>query len=421
MKKIYTLFLFCFSTVGTSAQLFVDTSYTVEQMMYDFFDTSGITISNVQFTGSKNAVGYFDAGNTNLGISAGIMITSGSIFNAVGPNIDGFSSTNNGAEGDADLTTLSMSVTFDASVIEFDLIPTEDTIIFKYVFGSEEYSEWVGSTFNDVFGFFVDGQNIALIPNTSVPVTINNVNCITGYTDYYVCNDPYNFSCPFNADCPTLPDSTTVEYDGFTTPLSALALVVPGQTYHIKIAVADASDYIYDSGVFLSISSLDGAGQLKLAGNFSTQINGNEVAFDEQVNYASSWLWDFGDGSTSVERNPVHTYADLANETYIVTLIASNFCCSDTITYSIGQATGVGSNVIQPLSITPNPVKDYLNVTIPEGKHGQLNIYDEIGTGIYENTIYGNSKVDFSNFPSGIYVVRIISDEKIYQSKVIRE
>ncbi|MBA2423088.1 MAG: hypothetical protein H0V61_07670 [Chitinophagales bacterium] len=47
MKKIYTLFLFCFSTVGTSAQLFVDTSYTVEQMMYDFFDTSGITISNV--------------------------------------------------------------------------------------------------------------------------------------------------------------------------------------------------------------------------------------------------------------------------------------------------------------------------------------------------------------------------------------
>lgn len=389
--------------------------------MYDFFDTSGITISNVQFTGVKHAVGYFDAGNTNLGISAGIMLTSGSIYNAVGPNISGFISTNNGAAGDEDLDNLSGISTQDGSVIEFDLIPTEDTIIFKYVFGSDEYHEWVGTIYNDVFGFFVDGQNIAMIPNTTLPVAINTVNCTMGYADYYMCNDPLDIYCGLNASCPSSADSTTVEYDGFTTPLSALALVVPGQTYHIKIAVADASDNIYDSGVFLSISSLDGAGQLKLAGNFSTQINGNEVAFDEQVNYASSWLWDFGDGSTSVERNPIHTYADLANETYIVTLIASNFCCSDTITYSIGQATGLGNNVIQPLSITPNPVKDYLNVTIPEGKHGQLNIYDEIGTGIYKNTIYGNSKVDFSNFPSGIYVVRIISDEKIYQSKVIRE
>lgn len=338
MKKIFALLVFCFSTVGASAQLFVDTSYTVEQMMFDFFDTSGITISNVQFTGVNHAVGYFDAGNTNLGISAGIMLTSGSIYNAVGPNITTNISTDNGAAGDEDLTNLAMSTTYDASVIEFDLTPTEDTIIFKYVFGSEEYPEYVGTIFNDVFGFFVDSQNIAMIPNTTYPVTINNVNCTMGYTDYYVCNDPLDiFYCGPNAGCPSSADSTTVEYDGFTTPLSAIALVVPGQTYHIKIAVADASDGVFDSGVFLSISSLDGAGQLKLAGNFETEINGNEVTFDEQVNYASSWHWDFGDGSTSTERNPVHTFTDLANETYIVTLIASNFCCSDTISYSSGR------------------------------------------------------------------------------------
>lgn len=77
--------------------------------------------------------------------------------------------------------------------------------------------------------------------------------------------------------------------------------------------------------------------------------------------------------------------------------------------------------MIQQLSLTPNPVKDYLNVKLPDGKRGELKIYDEIGNGVFESIIYGNSEVDFTNLPSGIYVVRIVSDEKIYQSKVVRE
>jgi len=51
--------------------------------------------------------------------------------------------------------------TFDASILEFDFIPQSDTLKFNYIFGSEEYPEYVNSGYNDVFGFFISGPGIA--------------------------------------------------------------------------------------------------------------------------------------------------------------------------------------------------------------------------------------------------------------------
>jgi gliding motility-associated-like protein len=162
---------------------------------------------------------------------------------------------------DHDLTILAGATTNNASVLEFDFIPNGETLSFRYVFGSEEYHQYVCSSFNDAFGFFLSGPgidgpfsnnaiNIALIPGTDDPVTINSVNNGFG-------NNPDDPNCP--ASNPEFfNDNTggqTVVYNGLTVVLTATAQVQCGETYHIKLAVADASDQILDSGVFLEAGS----------------------------------------------------------------------------------------------------------------------------------------------------------------------
>jgi len=122
-------------------------------------------------------------------------------------------------------------------------------LFFNYVFGSDEYNEYANSSVNDTFGFFLDGTNIALIPGTSTPVSINTVNggnpLGTGAVNpgYYNNNDPSDQgSFPF-------------EYDGFTTIFTAQAVGLTSGTHHIKLAIADGGDHIYDSGVFLQSNS----------------------------------------------------------------------------------------------------------------------------------------------------------------------
>ncbi len=214
----------------------------------------GLSISNVVVDCPNGAIGSFYGDNTNLGLSSGVLLTSGSILNAVGPNNDAGASTGNAALGDSDLDVISAAVTEDACVVEFDLYTIGDSLSFNYIFGSEEYLEYVGLVYNDVFGFFISGpgitgtQNIALIPGTTTPVSINNVNDVAN-ASYYV-NNGDGVTAPFNTG------SQYIQYDGHTTILSAIAdNLIPCNTYHLKLAVADAGDDIIDSGVFLEAGS----------------------------------------------------------------------------------------------------------------------------------------------------------------------
>lgn len=231
------------------AQLSVNNSYTTTQLVQDVFLGAGVSVSNISYTGASKAIGYFNGVNSNIGLDSGLVLTSGDIANAVGPNSVGSKTTSNNLNGDADLTALSGFTTYDASVLEFDFVSTTDKVTFRYVFGSEEYHEYVNS-FNDVFAFFINGpgitgtKNIALIPGTSTYVSINNVNKNKNNT-YFFDNDN--------------PKGLTVQYDAFTTVLEAIAdSLIPGQTYHIKIGIADAVDHSYDSGVFLEAKSFKG-------------------------------------------------------------------------------------------------------------------------------------------------------------------
>ncbi len=239
------------------------------QDMLDSILGSNVDISNLQYTGADTASGVFTNGFTaGMNIDEGIVLSCGRADYCIGPNQTGSSSWINFGPGDTDLNTLIPGYsTHDASILEFDFVPDFNVITFNYVFASEEYPEWVGSSFNDVFGFFLDGENIAIIPGTDIPVAINNVNDHTN-SDYYVANHDFYGTYDF-------------EPDGFTVSLSATAVVNPGQTHHIRLAIADAGDYALDSWVFIEAESFTSPGDDDL---FTVDVGGGVVQeTDEDV------------------------------------------------------------------------------------------------------------------------------------------
>lgn len=210
------------------------------------------SISNVSFTGASRAAGTFVGGTGIIGFESGIILSSGDIALVAGPNqYDGITA-NNDLPGDSDLDGLIPGYTTeDATVLEFDFeCSTTQFISFEYVFTSEEYNEYVNSQYNDVFAFYLNGENIALIPETDIPVAINNVNC----------GNPYNTSAGTNCDLYINNDITdgggaiNTEMDGLTVVFTATGALQPGVN-HIKLAIADAGDKILDSNVFIKAES----------------------------------------------------------------------------------------------------------------------------------------------------------------------
>jgi len=221
--------------------------------------SSGITITNATYTGANGASGTFAGGAPIIGIDTGVLLTSGSVNNVVGPNNTPGASAQNSLPGDTDLTALAGDATFDASVLTITFVPSGNAIQFSYVFGSEEYNEFINQ-FNDVFGFFVNGANRALIPGTSTPVSINNVNCGVAAPGVAPSGPGTNCNLFINND----PPSHNTQLDGFTQILTFTATVNPGVPNTLKIAIADTGDDALDSAVFLAGGSLQvcgGAGQ----------------------------------------------------------------------------------------------------------------------------------------------------------------
>jgi hypothetical protein len=210
----------------------------------------GISFSNVSYQGTDQSSGTFTGGTGIIGFGNGIILSTGRVAGVVGPN-SVFNYTNaNGTAGDSDLSTLiGGTTTEDATVLEFDFVPIADNLSFQYVFSSEEYNLYVGGAYNDVFAFFLDGVNIALIPATGTVVSIHNVNGCTN-SGYYITNDPFNPPL-----CPMTYANLNTQMNGLTVVLTASASLTAGVTHHIKLAIADAADQSLDSNVFLKSGS----------------------------------------------------------------------------------------------------------------------------------------------------------------------
>lgn len=265
------LFFSVFSPILSKAQMTVNSSVTATQMAQALVGT-GVQVSNAVLNCGTGGFGLFNVTGGNLGMQSGIILTNGSAVNAIGPNALPSISTNftPALPGDPDLNAILFpTTTADACSIEFDVFVSSDTLSFNYVFGSDEYPEFVSfwPVINDLFGLFISGpgivgkQNIALVPNTSTYVGINTVNCTVNGAQY-VCNTPAG--TPFGGvcatGCPTSFAGTITEYDGFTKKLTAKKAVQRCNTYHLKIVIADGNDDVVDSGLFLEAASLSTSG-----------------------------------------------------------------------------------------------------------------------------------------------------------------
>lgn len=247
-----------------------------EKLVTDVLVTGCLEASDIRFTGDVNfGVGFFESGDSEFPLSSGLILSNGRVKNAEGPNNGGAKSDDNSGydfdrnNRDSDLMTLAGTVwnrwdrrwekTYhDVQILEFDFVPAGDKLEFRYIFASEEYPDYACSKYNDGFAFIISGEgitndpglsgkNIALIPNSTDWVTINNVNGSSGDGSGTVCGSSANYVDESNG--------YSTSFNGRTEVLTAIANVEPCKTYNIKLIVYDNSDKQINSAVFLEANS----------------------------------------------------------------------------------------------------------------------------------------------------------------------
>lgn len=311
----------------------------------------GITVTNATLNCAQTACGTF-AGNLQAGgaqlSNGGIVMTSGSAANADGPNTIGSSST--AVPGfdfsDPHLTTQpgagNPPPNRDNCVLEFDMQPGCAGFNVSFVFGSEEYPEFVTGSFNDGVGIFVSGPNpaggnynnynIARLPNGQL-VSIDNVNANTN-AQYYNTNT-----------------SGVIQYDGYTDGLTAQLSVIPCSTYHVKIVIADAGDESYDSGLFLGVGSFSCNSPILTVNTPAPICAGqNAILTATATGTNGTYSWSNGQTTASITVNPTTT------TTYTVTYSING--CSDvtaTTTVTVNPPTQTTFTDLGPYCATDTP------------------------------------------------------------------
>ena len=383
----------------------VDTTVTADALAQSLVGP-GVAISNVAYTGAAAAKGTFTFTDpTVTGMAQGVILSSGNAADVVGPNSsDSFSTDWTGA-GDPDLDALSGFPTYDAAALEFDFVPAANQVTFQYAFSSDEYSEWVNTPYNDVFAFFVNGTNCAEVRQVAgdpaspfVPVAINNI----------------NNSNPIQSPAPTpmRPDlfrdnsytggatPIDLESDGITRVLTCQSPVNPGVVNHMKLAISDASDGVYDSNVFIAAGSLVSNGNptadlgVSPAGGAAPLDVTATIEGHDPNNALLTYSLDWGDGTgvtgvslPDLTATAPHTY--LYGGTYPVTLTVSNGTLTGTDHEDV-DVTGpppTNNPTTTTLSSSANPSALGQSVTLkatvvrtPPGtgvvKSGTLNFFD---------------------------------------------
>lgn len=394
-KYLSFFFLIILLHNSTNAQVNVTTGLTPAQMA-QILAGQGVIIMNATMNGTCPTTAFgkfqFNAANpSDIAIDSGIVLTSGSAVNIPNPVTFFSSATFPTGPGDADLDAILLAsgsavTTRDACILEFDFIPAGDTIKFDYVFGSEEYPEYACATVNDVFGFIISGpglppglNNMALIPGTNVPISINSVNMGTG-----AFGSPGNCTNP-----PSVPvgsyyvdylgnGGTQVAYDGFTTVMTAVSGVIPCDTYHLKIGIADGGDAAFDSGVFLKAGSLNSVGIVLTP-------ESTEGGYDEKAHCIRGCK----SGFIKFER-PAPRVTPLTIK-YVIEGSAQNGVDYETIADSIvipANQTTAELEIKPKLKQYPNPVDSVVIKALSPyacGTSGQLNVIDTAVIYIYDS------------------------------------
>ena len=337
------IFLLSFSFVTTQSlfsQLVISNQGGTATALISSMIGPGLTVTNPVITCPNNGYGTFTGGGTtNLGIPSGVLLTTGDVSTLTGNGSAFWSVGNNTICNDPQLNTLDVEATNDCCILEFDVVPSCSTLRIRFVFGSEEYPEWVSSGFNDAFGFFVTGQNpvggvytntnIATLPNGTI-VSIDNVNANTNNT-FYVNNATGN----------------AIKLDAFTTIITSDIDVVPCQSYHFKLAIADAGDGAFDSGVFVDFldcsSALNATATTTPVSCAGSDGTATATAINGFAPYTYSWNTNPPQTTASISGLPTGTYTVVVDD-------------AGTCTPPVIQTVTVGLSNNVPVVVTNDPV-----------------------------------------------------------------
>jgi gliding motility-associated-like protein len=394
-NKLYPLYIWikilCLLTpVCGFSQMVVTTTGAATTLAQDIAGP-GVTVSNTSINCGGSASGLFTFSGSDLGLSGGILLTTGTASEAANPGSFLCSVNNGNNYSDPNLTALVPTADYDVCILEFDFIPICDSLNMTFVFGSEEYPQGVGG-YNDAFAIFLTGanpaggnysaQNIALLP-TGTPVSINNINANTNSTYFH-----NNYTSPNN----------DVAYNGYTIPITSITPVAPCSTYHMKIAIADAGDPLYDSGVFISNNGISCQNTPTVsASSTATGGCGNTGSATVAVtNYTGTptyhWL-PSGQSTASIH--------NLASGTYTCEVGTHLACGVFTQTITVSVAT-TGSSIV--LTSMQN------NLTCNGGSNGSATVTPIGGTTPYTcvwNTTPVQSGLTASNLSAGIYTATV--------------
>lgn len=364
MKKLLFLILLLSASYGFSQTITVDTNtYTVPQLVNNILINSPcITANNVTWStgtnfGSSNGIGYFQNTNPNFPMQSGVILSTGNVLNAPGPNLSMLSDGSTTWPGDSSLeSTLATSgITMNsvnATVLEFEFTPLSPHFDFDFLFASEEYGNFQ-CQFSDAFAFLLTNMstgvttNLAVVPGTSTPISVVTIRDFLYNSGCESVNPSFfgTFNGGSNAS------SAPINFNGQTVVLNASATLVPGTLYKIKLVIADRTDVLSDSAIFLSSNSFN-LGQevlgadLTIANNTAVCFGTSEI-IESNLNPSNySFVWKKDGVTLAGETGPNLTV--LQPGTYTLEYTNISFSC-ETISDSI---------VVEysPEYLTPEPI-----------------------------------------------------------------
>lgn len=338
MKSFLKLITLLSFAISNAQYIQVDDTYTAQQLIQNVFASNGCgNVSNIVVSGgnfgAEQSYGYFNQGTSSFPFANGIVLSTGKAVSAIGPNTGNSSEGSTSWTGDSDLEqAIGVNGTINATVIEFDFIPFTNNISFDYIFSSEQYLSNPSANqcgYTDGFAFLLKPvgsptyQNLALVPGTNTPVSVNTIRgsgtiCPPANEAYFDAFNGFNHPTTFN---------------GQTKILKAKSAVIPGTSYHIKLVIADQGNNLYDSAIFLGGGSFQSSTDLGIDHLISTNnpyCAGENITLNATQPGTNTYKW-FKDGIDTGITTPSFPITDNTNNnvvTYKVEVLINGSCLS---------------------------------------------------------------------------------------------
>jgi len=327
--KVLKITLYCFALYLINSQLQAqsisvnDTRTATELVSLLSNNSSCIETNNVNVTGDnfstgKNSYGSFTNSSSGFPFQSGVVLSTWSSKQSEGPFVRNQGDGSNLWLGDPDLDRALNINSINATVLEFDFTPLTNNISFNYFFASNEYQDNFPCEYSDGFAFLIKEkgstaayQNLAVIPNTTIPVSSTNIHPAISFMDdrtLKTCeasNESY-----FGQYNNSLNNNSPINYAGQTKVLNAAATVVAGTTYHIKLVIADDRVTYYDSAIFIEAGSFNSKidlGTDRLLATNNAVCFGEDYIIDTKLPASYTYKW-YKDGILlTSENNPSYT------------------------------------------------------------------------------------------------------------------